>query len=88
MVTKSMDLGTFMVALAMNVGGYLHDPSKWCTKPSQSDLPTSNDEQYLKFIEDMSAIRPQKNASCKVHLRDSRIAGSHSISHQTILTSS
>jgi hypothetical protein len=28
----------------------------------------SNDEQYLNFIEDMSAIRPRKNASCKVHL--------------------
>ena len=47
--------------------GYLHDPSERCTKPAITCF-TSDDAQYLEFVEDMSTIQPQKKASRKVHL--------------------
>jgi hypothetical protein len=56
-------------ALIPRLWGYLHDPSKGCTKLSQERLAiTSKGEQYLEFFEDMREIRPRKKASRKVHL--------------------
>ena len=50
--------------------GYLHDPSKWCTKPIKQYLtPAPNGEHDFEFVENMSETGPRRKRSLKVYVQ-------------------